>query len=126
MWDHTTNWTPAVHGRQTIGTNNPYLKDREVFLSDFRRLLDFLGRKQFAGLCVWGLLRQSHGGVWAETLGDGDIDHAPIVERLKELEFDGPIVIEQATEDGTPDTLGPVEAHRRSFNWVTRVFGQGS
>ena len=65
VWDHTTNWTPAVHGRQTIGTNNPYLKDREVFLSDFRRLLDFLGRKQFAGLCVWGLLRQSHGGVEA-------------------------------------------------------------
>ena len=65
VWDHTTNWTPAVHGRQTIGTNNPYLKSPEVFLSDFRRLLDFLGRKRFAGLCVWGLLRQSHGGVEA-------------------------------------------------------------
>lgn len=62
-WDHSTNWTPAVHGRQTIGTNRSYEKRAEVFLSDFRRLLDFLGEKKFRGLCVWGLIRDSHGGV---------------------------------------------------------------
>ena len=64
-WDHSTNWTPGVHGRQTIGTNRSYLKRPEVFLSDFKRLLDFLGKRKFAGLCVWGLIRQSHGGVEA-------------------------------------------------------------
>ena len=64
-WDHSTNWTPGVHGRQTIGTNRSYEKRPQVFLSDFRRLLDFLGGKGFSGLCVWGLLRASHGGVEA-------------------------------------------------------------
>ena len=64
-WDHSTNWTPGVHGRQTIGTNRSYLKRPEVFLSDFKRLLDFLGSKDFSGLCVWGLIRESHGGVEA-------------------------------------------------------------
>ncbi|MFH0965384.1 MAG: hypothetical protein V2A58_15400 [Planctomycetota bacterium] len=64
-WDHSTNWTPAVHGRQTFGTNQPYLKRPEVFLSDFKLLLDFLARKNFAGLCVWGLIRDSHGGLQA-------------------------------------------------------------
>ncbi len=61
-WDHSTNWTSGVHGRQTIGTNRQYLKRAEVFLSDYKRLLDFLGSKRFSGLCVWGLVRQSHGG----------------------------------------------------------------
>ena len=64
-WDHSTNWTPGVHGRQTIGTNRSYEKRPEVFLSDFERLLDFLGGKGFKGLCVWGLIRESHGGVEA-------------------------------------------------------------
>ena len=64
-WDHSTNWTPAVHGRQTFGANQSYEKRPEVFLSDYKRLLDFLGRKGFVGLCVWGLLRESHGGVEA-------------------------------------------------------------
>jgi len=64
-WDHSTNWTPGVHGQQTIGTNRSYEKRPDVFLSDFKRLLDFLGSKGFSGLCVWGLLRESHGGVEA-------------------------------------------------------------
>ena len=64
-WDHSTNWTPGVHGRQTTGTNRPYLKRAEVFLSDYERLIDFLARKGFSGLCVWGLVRESHGGAEA-------------------------------------------------------------
>ena len=64
-WDHSTNWTPGVHGRQTIGTNRSYLKRPEVFLSDCRNLLDCLGQRRFSGLCMWGLIRDSHGGVEA-------------------------------------------------------------
>ncbi|MFH0964087.1 MAG: hypothetical protein V2A58_08740 [Planctomycetota bacterium] len=62
-WDHSTNWTPAVHGRQTIGTNRPYEKRSEVFPADFKRLLDFLGRKELTGLRAWGPLREVRGGV---------------------------------------------------------------
>ena len=64
-WDHSTNWTPAVHGRQTIGTNRSYLKRPEVFLRDGKALLDCLAGRGFSGLCMWGLIRDSHGGVAA-------------------------------------------------------------
>jgi inosose dehydratase len=68
-------------------------------------------------------LRQSHGGVWAETLGEGDIDHDS-VRRL--LEADGRkrlIVIEHAYEGGTPNERDVVEAHAESVAFAKAQFG---
>jgi inosose dehydratase len=68
-------------------------------------------------------LRQSHGGVWTETLGEGDIDHGPLLAKLRETGFDGPIITECAIEEGTPATLEFVEAERASREWVRKIFG---
>ena len=67
-------------------------------------------------------LRQSRDGIWSETLGDGDIDYAPLATRLKELDFSGPIVIEQAIEDGTPHTMPPLDAWKQNAAWTRRAF----
>ena len=68
-------------------------------------------------------LRQSHGGVWSETFGDGDIDYRPLAAALRGLRFDGPLILEQCAETGTPQELPPVERERRSRQWVREVFG---
>lgn len=67
-------------------------------------------------------LRQSHRGVWAETLGEGDIDYSRLAAKLKEIQFVGPIVAECAIEDGTPETLSDLEAQRQSREWILKVF----
>lgn len=68
-------------------------------------------------------LRQSGGGVWSETLGDGDIAHSFLVRQLEAMSFSGPIIMEQAIEAGTPQTMSVLEAHRQSAQWARRVFG---
>ena len=67
-------------------------------------------------------LRQSHNGIWAETVEDGDIDYRPLAAELKRLNFDGPLVIERAIEAGTPQTMTPLEVHKRSADWVREMF----
>lgn len=67
-------------------------------------------------------LRQSHDGVWTETLQDGDVDYRPIAQKLHSIHFDGPLYIETAFEQGTPRTMSMVESHRKSKQWVQRVF----
>lgn len=68
-------------------------------------------------------IRQSHGGVWDETLGEGDVDYRPVASFLRERGFDGPLHIELAVEPGTPVTMTLEEAHRRSVAWVRATFG---
>lgn len=67
-------------------------------------------------------LRQSRGGVWSETLGEGDLDHEPIVDVLKAIEFDGVLVLEQAAEAGTPEILTMAERERINAAWVRQAF----
>jgi len=67
-------------------------------------------------------LRQSHGGVWAETLGEGDIDHSRLTAKLKEIHFAGPLTAECAIEAGTPMTLEFPEAERTSREWIRKTF----
>ncbi len=67
-------------------------------------------------------LRQSHQGVWAETFGAGDIDYGRLAGRLGELGIRPHIVLEQAVEKGTPHTMKPVEAFRKSTQVVRRLF----
>jgi len=68
-------------------------------------------------------LRQSIGNVWSETFGDGDIDNACLATGLKKLPKMPHVVLEQAPENGTPQTMPPVETFRRSAEYVRRVFG---
>jgi inosose dehydratase len=67
-------------------------------------------------------LRNSQNGVWSEMLGDGDLDYRAIAAKLKELRFDGPLIVELAIEEGTPQTRPLVESMRLSREYVRRVF----
>lgn len=58
-------------------------------------------------------LRQSKGGIWSERFTvEGDIDYARLFAYLKECHIFPHLVLEQAIEEGSPDQLEAVEAHR--------------
>lgn len=61
-------------------------------------------------------LRQSVKGIWSEqfTVG-GDIDYALLFSYLGERRIAPHLVLEQAVEEGSPNELDVVEAHRRSL-----------
>lgn len=67
-------------------------------------------------------LRQSHNGIWDESLGEGDIDYAPLAAKLRDLNFNGPVIVEQASEAGSPKTVPFDEALARSAAWAKGVF----
>jgi inosose dehydratase len=68
-------------------------------------------------------LRNSIAGVWSETLGDGDLDHRAIASQLAAARFDGPLIVELAIEQGTPQTRPLVESMRLSRTYLREVFG---
>jgi inosose dehydratase len=67
-------------------------------------------------------LRQSSGGVWTEVFGPGDIDYTAVAAGIARLKIRPHLVLEQAPEPGTPRTLGPVELHKASREYVDKVF----
>jgi inosose dehydratase len=67
-------------------------------------------------------LRQSRGGVWAETFAEGDLDYPALARQIRSFGVKPHLVMEIAVEEGTPKTMDPVEAHRRSAEYARRVF----
>jgi inosose dehydratase len=67
-------------------------------------------------------LRQSKDGIWTEIFGEGDIDYNRLVKELKILNVKPHIVLEQAVEDKSPDTLDALEAHKKSLNYTKKLF----
>lgn len=67
-------------------------------------------------------LRQSRDGVWTEDMSDGDIDYPRVASELKSQGVKPLLVLEQAVEKGTPDTMDAAESHRRSRKYVEKVF----
>jgi inosose dehydratase len=68
--------------------------------------------------------RQSINNVWSETFGDGDIDHAAIVELFKKRGDPLPhISLEQAPHRTTPKTMEAVDVFRKSVEYVRKIFG---
>lgn len=67
-------------------------------------------------------VRQSKDGIWTETFGAGDIDYPAVVQALIGLNLKPHIVLEQAAEAGTPQTMNPLEAHRQSQVALRKVF----
>lgn len=68
-------------------------------------------------------LRQSREGVWTEALGDGDIDYRALADYLLGIGVRPHLVLEQAVEKGTPNTMEAVEAHQRSRQYAVKIFG---
>ena len=67
-------------------------------------------------------LRQSKDGVWSEVFGEGDIDYVRLANKLKQKGINPHIVLEQAIEQGTPHTIGTIEAMSNSLAEVQKVF----
>ncbi|GAB3558270.1 sugar phosphate isomerase/epimerase family protein [Spirosoma fluminis] len=67
-------------------------------------------------------IRQSKGGIWQETFGDGDIDYRRLANDLKAQGVRPLLVLEQCLEKGSPNTMGPVEAHRQDLAYTKQVF----
>jgi inosose dehydratase len=67
-------------------------------------------------------IRQSKDGVWTECLTDGDIDYAKVAVGLKAQGVKPLLVLEQAVEQATPNTMDAVESHRRSRAYVEKMF----
>ncbi len=68
-------------------------------------------------------LRQSKDGIWTEAMTDGDIDYVKVAADLKKQGVKPLLVLEQAVEKGTPDTMDALESHRESRAYVEKVFG---
>lgn len=67
-------------------------------------------------------LRQSKNGIWTEVLGEGDIDYRRLVRELADMGVRPHVVLEQAVEKGSPDTLNAADAHRQSLQYTQEVF----
>jgi inosose dehydratase len=67
-------------------------------------------------------LRQSRGGIWWEDLDTGDIDYAAVAKYAQEHRLARRFSVELALEAGTKVTRSVVENHRRSLEFVRKVF----
>lgn len=67
-------------------------------------------------------LRQSRGGIWAETFGEGDIDYKRLAKELLALKLRPHLVLEQCVEKQTPNTMDAVAAHQKDLQYASRVF----
>ena len=60
-------------------------------------------------------LRQSTGGIWTEAFAmAGDIDYQRLFDRLADWNLKPHLVLEQAVEERSADTLTAIEAHKLS------------
>ena len=67
-------------------------------------------------------IRQSKGGIWQEVFSDGDIDYRRLANELKAKNIRPLLVLEQCLEKGSPNTLGPVDAHKQDISYAKDVF----
>ena len=67
-------------------------------------------------------LRQSQNHVWTEVFGPGDIDYERLVGYFRKIGTKPLLVLEQAVETGSPNTMKAIEAIRRSVEYTRQVF----
>jgi inosose dehydratase len=67
-------------------------------------------------------LRQSQEGIWTEVFCQGDIDYDRLAEVLLSNQKKPHLVLEQAVENGSPNTMNAIKAHRESLGYAKQVF----
>ncbi|QDT36462.1 sugar phosphate isomerase/epimerase family protein [Stratiformator vulcanicus] len=68
-------------------------------------------------------LRQSKRGIWTEAFSvDGDIDYRRLKTKLDDLNIDPLVILEQAVEKGSPETMDAVKAHRMGAEQCRSLF----
>jgi inosose dehydratase len=78
--------------------------------------------KQYGDRVVTWHLRQSRDGVWWEDLDTGDVNYEAVAKYAKAHNLPRRFTVELAIEGGTKITRSVVENHRRSREFVRRVF----
>jgi len=78
--------------------------------------------KQYGERVVTWHLRQSRSGVWWEDLDTGDVDYSAVAGFAREHGWPRRFSVELALEPGAKITRSVVENHRRSREFVRRVF----
>lgn len=68
-------------------------------------------------------IRQSVDGIWSETFGAGDIDYVRLAHTLRNMGVRPHLVLEQCLEDNSVKTLSAIEATKRSYAYLEKVFG---
>lgn len=66
-------------------------------------------------------LRQSQNGVWTEVFGPGDIDYERLAAHLVKIGIKPLLVLEQAVEAGSPNTMKAVDAFKQSVEYTRRL-----
>jgi inosose dehydratase len=79
--------------------------------------------KEYGNRIVTWHLRQSRDQVWLEDLDTGDIDYAAVAKYAAEHKLPRRFSVELALEANTRITRSVVENHRRSREFVRKVFG---
>jgi inosose dehydratase len=79
--------------------------------------------KLYGNRVVTWHLRQSRNNVWWEDLDSGDIDYEEVARYAKEHKLAPIYTVELAIEGGTKITRSVVENHKRSREFVRKVFG---
>lgn len=67
-------------------------------------------------------IRQSKGGIWTETFGDGDIDYGRLTKEMVDLGVSPLVTMEQAVEPGSSNKYEGLEAHVISHENGRKVF----
>jgi inosose dehydratase len=78
---------------------------------------------QYGERVVTWHLRQSRNGIWWEDLDTGDIDYAAVAKYASDHKLARRFSVELALEEGTKITRSAVENHRKSREFVRKVFG---
>jgi inosose dehydratase len=77
---------------------------------------------QYGERVVTWHLRQSRNRIWLEELATGDIDYSAVAKYARDHNLPRRFSVEIALEDGTKITRSGIENHRRSREFVRKVF----
>jgi inosose dehydratase len=79
--------------------------------------------REYGNRVVTWHIRQSRDGVWWEDLDTGDIDYSAIAKYTAEHKLPRRFTVELAIEAKTQITRSVIENHRRSREFIRKVFG---
>lgn len=79
--------------------------------------------REYGNRVVTWHIRQSRDKVWWEDLDTGDIDYGAIAKYVEEHSLPKLITVELAIEGKTQITRSAIENHRRSLDFIRKVFG---
>jgi inosose dehydratase len=112
-WRHILNHTDPAFVWLTVDTHWAY-----------RGGQDWMGVVREAGKRLASLhLRNSVGGVWSESFGEGDLDYSKLANYLREANLHPFLVVELAYEAKTPHTRSLTENLRMGREYAERIFG---